>query len=1706
MSKTKRVYAIIGSVIAAVAAIVATAVILLGQGGSGETAYRNELVIDIVGVIPPAYTGESYDLRQVVKMEEGVEYTATACYQNYKTMTEVSLPVEDLTFTPEEDFDIHVELVAKKGNLIGYRALEIQVIKIYPPEDDLLAKATYISLPEAWPGEPYSYDRKCTDVSSEDSYTSWKFSSSAAGNAWPVAALQLDQSYDMEDCILQFDIKFENGKQWLGFNLFDENDNAINSSMISVSTEGEGWQTVQLRTLDIARAEVGKMTKVKVIQFWFNFEANTGVERAVYLDNMKLIKVPVSEEELRDREYDMLSMAANIANASMWSGEKYAYDKYCTDCTGENSARSWKFTATAAAKGWPIATLSMPKSYDLRSCALEFDVKFENAKQSLSFHLCDKDGKLLTSKMVGVQSKGSGWQRVRVEDIDIEASLAKGADLSQVRMIQFWLNFEENTGMERAVYVDNMRAVKVTVSAQEQAERDSDLFATSKFSGNSWTGKVYSYNKSSNVVYGNKSLRSWEFSSNGTSLGWPIAYMRFRNAHDLTGKVLIMDVKFEADDGNPNGWLGICSFSDPDGKAQNDGVVSVKAAGDGWHTVAFDLSKKLASGKSLKNIQEIGLMFNFDGEDKKNVAQRVYIDNVRIGTWDGDFVESVSADEKKERDGDIFATAKYGGNAKSWDGSRYGFDNRSTVVNSENSLRSWKFTATGTACGWPIAYLDLANSIDLTDKILTMDVKFEAADGNPNRWLSIYSASDSENEALLTGGVSVSVTEDGWQTVSFDLSTKLAEGKSLTDVKGLGLMFNFDGEDKNGVAQSVYIDNVRMEDATEKEPEVTISPEEQAERDSDLFADAKHAGSASVWNGNSYGYDAASTTVNGENSLRSWEFFATGVSHGWPIAYMEFAESVDLTGKLLVMDVKFEAADGNPNRWLNIYSASDSQNEALLTGGVSASVTEDGWQTVSFDLSKKLAEGKSLADVKGLGLMFNFDGEDKNGVVQSVYIDNVRIENALEEEPEVTEPEETEPEETLSPEEQAELDSDLFASAARVGAGWDGTAYGYDGQSSVVTGSNSLRSSSYYATGTSRGWPIAYMELAESVDLTGKLLVMDVKFEAADGNPNRWLNIYSASDSQNEALLTGGISVTVTEDSWQTVSFDLSAKLAEGKSLTDVKNIGLMFNFDGDGKDGVAQSVYIDNVRIENVPEAPEPETTEPESTEPETTEPETTISPEEQAELDSDLFATATRIGAGWDGSAYGYDGQSSVVMGSNSLRSSSYYATGTAHGWPIAYMELAESIDLTGKLLVMDVKFESADGNPNRWLHIYSASNSQNEALLTGGVSVTVTEDGWQTVSFDLSGKIADGKSLTDVKNVGLMFNFDGDGKNGVAQSVYIDNVRIMSKEQQEQESDLFATATFVGAGWNGTAYAYNGQSNVVTGNKSWYSRQFFATGASAGWPIAYMELAESVDLTGKLLVMDVKFESADGNSNRWLRIYSASNSLNEALLTSGISVTVTGDGWQRVSFNLTAMLAAGKSLTDVKSLGLMFNFDGKSGVVQSVYIDNVRLEDDPQVQEKKNDLLASAVFSGAGTLTLDSAENYGSNSQTSWAITYPGVASESYPVFYVELDQAYDLTKKRLVMEVKMQTVSQFLRAFRIQNSTGTDLITTNSASANAVWEELENGWYRIAIDCDNLPVLNGKDLKEVKTLAFILQTNPGDNVLWLDNLRIEDSADN
>ena len=140
---------------------------------------------------------------------------------------------------------------------------------------------------------------------------------------------------------------------------------------------------------------------------------------------------------------------------------------------------------------------------------------------------------------------------------------------------------------------------------------------------------------------------------------------------------------------------------------------------------------------------------------------------------------------------------------------------------------------------------------------------------------------------------------------------------------------------------------------------------------------------------------------------------------------------------------------------------------------------------------------------------------------------------------------------------------------------------------------------------------------------------------------------------------------------------------------------------------------------------------------------------------------------------------------------------------------------------------------------------------------------------------------------------------------------------------------------------------------------------------------------------------------------------------------------------------------------------------------------------------------------TLDKASTDVYGENSIAAWVLTRANQTSATaYPTFWITLDQSYDLTNKNIVMEVKTQTMSQFLRAYQIQDSAGQNLITANKASANAVWEELGDGWYRIVIDCDKLPMLEGKDLTDVMKLNFIIETKQGDNVLWMDNLRIED----
>ena len=106
------------------AALAVTGVLLWPKDSAGQPQ-TSSLTISFEKTIPPAYIREPYDLRQILRMEEGVEYSATAYYQDYNTMQEYEIPVNDLVFCQEENFEVYVLITARRGEETAEKSIRI---------------------------------------------------------------------------------------------------------------------------------------------------------------------------------------------------------------------------------------------------------------------------------------------------------------------------------------------------------------------------------------------------------------------------------------------------------------------------------------------------------------------------------------------------------------------------------------------------------------------------------------------------------------------------------------------------------------------------------------------------------------------------------------------------------------------------------------------------------------------------------------------------------------------------------------------------------------------------------------------------------------------------------------------------------------------------------------------------------------------------------------------------------------------------------------------------------------------------------------------------------------------------------------------------------------------------------------------------------------------------------------------------------------------------------------------------------------------------------------------------------------------------------------------------------------------------------------------------------------------------------------------
>lgn len=105
---------------------------------------NSSLAIEFDDIVPVAYVGEQYDFSDVLIVESGVDYNLEVYYQNYNTMEEKTLTVENtFCFTPVEQFDIAVIVNATKGNQKGRRTKIVQVAQKGDPIDELIITGAY---------------------------------------------------------------------------------------------------------------------------------------------------------------------------------------------------------------------------------------------------------------------------------------------------------------------------------------------------------------------------------------------------------------------------------------------------------------------------------------------------------------------------------------------------------------------------------------------------------------------------------------------------------------------------------------------------------------------------------------------------------------------------------------------------------------------------------------------------------------------------------------------------------------------------------------------------------------------------------------------------------------------------------------------------------------------------------------------------------------------------------------------------------------------------------------------------------------------------------------------------------------------------------------------------------------------------------------------------------------------------------------------------------------------------------------------------------------------------------------------------------------------------------------------------------------------------------------------------------------------------
>lgn len=784
--------------------------------GSDNENGDNLLQIETIKILPKAYINEPYDLWEILIPEDGVEYSATACYTevtlnaetNEYDFVEKTLEVEDLYFTPVTLENTIVTLQAKRGKETATKIVSIGTTVRADPLDDLYKSTGILGWAEAGISKSVCNDSRY--IKGENSATSLhvKFDGMDP-HEWGQNFMELSnetaQRYFTDQIWSNAIVTF-----WV-YNPMDQDIEfqlVVNDQTHPVMTDWTGeeghyrrqfakagqWTQIffSLRRMGTTHKLVNNQFSTETLNIKFRyvgFSTTQTYQFEFYLDDLDVVPGETYPEidTTNTATNETLEQGwENMSQDTGWQGAITIYDY--ENVMGEGSECSLYATFdTDKGPSSPFVVLNpemmlgttyMSQLPDMTGGTLTSYFKFEKAYADVKVDLIKmmgKEWKFSNVLPMQLSSVGNGWYKGTLNVNDFDFGSGNNDGITRIRFTFSGISQSSKVWID-TVKFDYQQAVKVRESADQDwinLPADSGMTnATVKFST--------SYKKASG------SARSMQIIAPYGETGVMTVSPEYAVMEGTMSKLPNMTkgtvhAYFYFGSKTPEATMRLYNSQ---WKYCKDVAFTFEDVGGGWYygSIPASLFQGYPEGDSSQIIR-ISILIP--------AGYTVYVDGL-VHNPNEQYLTQLNPD-------DVFASGIF--TANDFTGNSGCEVTTEITNNSKDAIHIWADNKTG----WPTAGVSFASAIDIsTYAELSLDVKAL----NAHKWLSIKLGYLDNNGTEQFSEVGIDFAEDDWQTVKVRLNQ--FRNADLTKITKILVCVNLEDSFHNGAQNQFWLDNMKL--------------------------------------------------------------------------------------------------------------------------------------------------------------------------------------------------------------------------------------------------------------------------------------------------------------------------------------------------------------------------------------------------------------------------------------------------------------------------------------------------------------------------------------------------------------------------------------------------------------------------------------------------------------------------------------------------------------------------------------------------------------------------------------------------------------------------------------------------------------------------------------------------------------------------------